>query len=167
MQVPPRGVKASLSWRMAEEAPSQVSSLLRGQQWTRPFWSARNLFLSGDIFWHLLMFSPVLLLYYFVCVCPDVLQHLQSFQKWDLAGFIHKGCSFFAFQSHFLKLGSANTCSQAVFKQHSKWRTELHKHCPHRCPALLLSPGTAAHLEPNTDVWRTATPADLRKREQK
>lgn len=69
-------------------------SPLHGHQRSCPFWPARHLFLSGDVLWHLVILSPVLLFYYFMCVVPLSYNICHPFKGGDLSGFIHKGCSF-------------------------------------------------------------------------
>lgn len=108
-----------------EEAPSQVSLPSPGQQTTCPFWSARNLLLSGDIFWHLVVFSPVAFFCYFMCMscCPETLAIFSKAGIWQVS-YMKDTDFFFAFSLHFLKLGCVASCHQAVFKQYNKWGAE-------------------------------------------
>lgn len=98
--------------------------------------------------WDLVIFSPVLLFYDFIC---------HPFKGSDLAGFVHKRYSFFASYLHFLKLGYIATCSQAAFKQYNMWRIEICTRCSFCCLCL-------CHRQEKTYLRPASSPEEVHDR---
>ena len=93
--------------------------------------------------------SRFALLLFRMCMpcCLATFAILSKFEIWQVSHI--RDAAFFAFQSHFLKLGYVDACGKAVFKQHNMWRAEMHMYRP-VCSLGLLPladscPGPAWH----------------------